>query len=172
MSQHESHVNKELFLEKIEKLSLTVEKLTQDVSNIKNTLEKLSNTDKGFGIEAIHKSCLLDFPKDIHGLYSSSKKYLISIRLINEWKEQKNDYLLIVRQQDKENNQDLKALGIRIPVEDIKTLSQLAREIISLLYIACDLKGIEINEVLRDILQYINSNGLKMVNEIKQKTHT
>ena len=45
----------------------------------------------------------------------------------------------------------------------------LAKEIISLLYVSCELHGLAINEILRDILTEINENGYKMVQEIKQK---
>ncbi|MCJ7647956.1 MAG: hypothetical protein MUP85_05040, partial [Candidatus Lokiarchaeota archaeon] len=85
------------------------------------------------------------------------------------WKGRKNDLLLVIRQQDKETQKDLKALGIRIPINDIKNIETLAREIISLLYVSCELKGLEINEILRDILTQVNDNGNEMVQEVKKK---
>ena len=108
--------------------------------------------------------------KDINGIGSPSKKYILSIRAITEqWLGRKNDIMIAIRQQEKETHQDLKTLGIRIPINDIKNIRTLTKEIISLLYIACELKGIEINEILRDIIQEVNKDGHKMINEIKQK---
>ena len=60
-------------------------------------------------------------------------------------------------------------MGIRIPVDDIKNLESLAKQILSLLYTSCDLKGLEINEVLRNIINQINEEGAQMVQEIKEK---
>ncbi|HEY0090304.1 MAG TPA: hypothetical protein VGB37_15755, partial [Candidatus Lokiarchaeia archaeon] len=96
--------------------------------------------------------------------------YLLSIRAITqEWKGRKNDFLITIRQQDKENHLDLKALAIRIPLNDIKTLSILTKEIISLLYIASEHKGIEITHILKEILDDINKKGPNMIKEIKSK---
>jgi hypothetical protein len=104
------------------------------------------------------------------GIGSPTKSYLLSIRAITEeWKGRKNDVLLTIRQQEKETHLDLKALGIRIPINDIKKISMLAKEILSLLYVSCDLHGMAINEILRDIITEINEDGYKMVQEIKQK---
>ncbi|MFW9825099.1 MAG: hypothetical protein ACFFE4_19315, partial [Candidatus Thorarchaeota archaeon] len=112
----------------------------------------------------------LDFAKDVKGIGSPTKKYILSLRAVSEeWKGRKNDILITVRQQEKETHMDLKALGIRIPINDVKTLSMLAKEIISILYVSCDLHGMAINEILRDILTEINENGYKMVQEIRQK---
>jgi len=47
--------------------------------------------------------------------------------------------------------------------------NQIIKEIISILYIACELKGIEINDILRDIILEVNKDGYVMLNEIKQK---
>jgi len=63
---------------------------------------------------------------------------------------------------------DIKALGIRIPIDDMKNLTTLAREILSMLYISSELKGIEITEILREIISQINKDGQSMVREIKQ----
>ncbi|MHA1886188.1 MAG: hypothetical protein ACW96S_14130, partial [Promethearchaeota archaeon] len=99
-----------------------------------------------------------------------TKRYLLSLRAITEeWKGRKNDILITIRQQESETHMDLKALGIRIPITDIKNISVLAKEIISLLYVSCDLNGLAINEILRDILFEINDDGHRMVQEIKQK---
>ena len=64
---------------------------------------------------------------------------------------------------------DLKSLGIRIPINDIKNIRVLAKQILSLLYISCELRGLAINEILREIITEINNDGHKMVQEIKQK---
>ncbi len=170
LSDCDNLINKELFLEKFEKLSLKVEQLTKEISLMKNKLEKSNKINRSFGLDAIRKSQPLNFTREINGIGSPSKRYIFSIRSVSEsWKGRKNDYLLAIRQQDKETQKDLKALGIRIPIDDIKNIETLAREVISLLYVSCDLKGLEINEILRDILTQINDNGHEMVQEVKRK---
>ncbi|MFX1376267.1 MAG: hypothetical protein ACFFA0_10670 [Promethearchaeota archaeon] len=169
MSKYESNVE-ELFLEKFEKLALKVEQLTDEISKMKTKLDKNYRLNRTFGLKTIRNSEPLDFAKDVMGIGSPTKRYLLSIRAITEeWKGRKNDILLTIRQQEKETHLDLKALGIRIPINDIKKISMLAREIISLLYVSCDLHSMAINEILREIITEINENGHKMVQEIKQK---
>ena len=63
----------------------------------------------------------------------------------------------------------MKALGIRIPITDIVSFKTLTREIASLLFIACELKGIDINQIFREILEDINKEKDNMLNEIKKK---
>jgi len=170
MSESENSIDKELFLEKFEKLSLKVEQLTDEISKMKNKLDKANLMNRSFGLKSIRNSEPLDFAKELYGIGSATKRYILSIRAITEnWKGRKNDILIVVRQQEKETHMDLKALGIRIPIDDIKTLQILARQILSLLYISCDLKGIEINEILRDTLSQINKDGSTLVHEIKEK---
>ena len=169
MSNYESNVE-ELFLEKFEKLALKVEQLTDEISKMKDKLDKNYKLNRTFGLKTIRNSEPLEFAKDIMGIGSPTKRYLLSLRAITEeWKGRKNDILLTIRQQEQETHLDLKALGIRIPINDIKNISLLAKEILSLLYISCDLHGTSINEILRDIITEINENGYKMVQEIKQK---
>ena len=161
---------KELFLEKFEKLSLKLEQLTDEISKMKRKLDKSNQMNRTFGLKALRNSESLDFAKDVYGIGSPSKKYILSIRAITEqWQSRKNDILIAIRQQNKETNQDLKCLGIRIPINDIKNIRTLSKQIISLLYVACQLRNIEINEILRDILLEINEKGHRMVSEIKQK---
>ena len=160
----------ELFLKKFEKLALSVEQLTDEISKMKIKLDKNYRLNRTFGLKTIRNSEPLDFAKDIMGIGSPTKKYVLSLRAITEeWKGRKNDILITIRQQEKETHMDLKALGIRIPINDVKKISMLAKEIISLLYVSCELHGLAINEILRDILTEINENGYKMVQEIKQK---
>ena len=122
-------------------------------------------------LKVLRNSQPLDFAKDVLGIGSPTKRYLLTIRAISEeWKGRKNDLLLTIRQQEKETHMDIKALGIRIPLNDIKNIRILTKEIVSLLYIACELKGIEINDVLRGILNEINKYSPKMIQEIKSKT--
>jgi hypothetical protein len=169
MSDYESNVE-ELFLEKFEKLALKVEQLTDEISKMKNKLDKNYKINRTFGLKTIRNSEPLNFTKDIVGVGSPTKRYLLSLRAITEeWKGRKNDILITIRQQEKETHMDLKALGIRIPIHDIKNISLLAKEIISLLYISCELHGMTISEILRDLLTEVNENGYKMVQEIKQK---
>lgn len=169
MSNYESNVE-ELFIEKFEKLALKVEQLTDEISKMKNKLDKNYKINRTFGLKTIRNSEALDFAKDVMGIGSPTKSYLLSIRAITEeWKGRKNDVLLTIRQQEKETHSDLKALGIRIPINDIKKISMLSKEIISLLYVSCDLHGMAINEILREIITEINEDGYKMVQEIKQK---
>ncbi|MHA1149775.1 MAG: hypothetical protein ACTSR8_16185 [Promethearchaeota archaeon] len=170
MNQHtENGLDKELFLEKFEKLSLQVEKLSDEIAQLKTKLNASNKMNRTFGLKTIRNSEPLKFAQDVFGVGSPTKRYLLSIRAITEeWKGKKNDILVAIRQQEKETHLDLKALGIRIPISDIKTLRKLTREIISLLYIAAELKGIEINEILREILVEINKDGHEMVQEIKK----
>jgi hypothetical protein len=126
--------------------------------------------NRTFGLKALRNSVPLTFTHNVKGIGSPSKSYVLSIRAITEkWQGRKNDILLAIRQQDKETREDLKSLGIRVPISDIKSLRELSQEIISLLYIACELKGIEINEILRDIIIEVNKKGYSMLSEIKQK---
>ncbi|MFX1454298.1 MAG: hypothetical protein ACFFDB_02885 [Promethearchaeota archaeon] len=169
MSSYESNVE-ELLLQKFEKLALKVEQLTDEISKMKVKLDKNYKLNRTFGLKTIRNSEPLNFAKDVKGIGSPTKKYILSLRAVSEeWKGRKNDILITIRQQEKETHMDLKALGIRIPIKDVKTLSMLAKEIISLLYVSCDLHGMAINEILRDILTEINENGFKMVQEIRQK---
>lgn len=161
---------KEAFLEKFEKLFLKVEQLTEEVSKMKMKLDKSNKMSRTFGLKSLRNSESLDFVKDINGIGSPTKNYILSIRAITEeWKGRKNDIMIAIRQQDKETHQALKALGVRIPINDIKNIRKLSKEVISLLYVACELKGIEVNEILREILLEVNDDGPKMINEIKKK---
>jgi len=170
MNKVENKVDRELFLEKFEMLSLKIEQLTDEMSKLKVKLDESNKIPRSFGLKALRNSTPLDFTQDVFGIGSPSKRYLLSIRSISEeWKGRKNDFLLTIRQQENETHMDLKALGIRIPLNDIKNLRILTKEIVSLLYIACELKGIEINEVLRNILNDINTDSQNIINEIKSK---
>lgn len=163
-------IAEELLLKKFEKLSLNVEKLTDEITQLKHKMDKNNKINRSFGLKSLKNSVPLDFAKDVMGIGSPTKRYLLSIRGISEeWKGKKNDFLIAIRQQEKETHTDLKSLGIRIPIDDIKSISVLSREILSLLYISCELKGIEINNILRELLSEINQDGLKMVREIKNK---
>jgi hypothetical protein len=170
MSNRESNVSKELFLANFEKLSARVEQLTSEISLLKGKLDKTNLINRSFGLKALKNSQPLDFAKDVMGIGSPTKDYKLSIRAISEeWKGRKNDVLIAIRQQDKESRSDVKSLGIRIPISDIKNIRILTQEVLSLLFIACELKNTDINDILRDILQEINKNSKKMINEIKQK---
>jgi len=170
LSNCDNLIDKELFLEKFEKLSLKVEKLTEEISIMKYKIDKSNKINRSFGLDAIKQSQPLKFTREVNGISSPSKRYIFSIRsIVENWKGRRNDYLLVIRQQDQETQKDLKALGIRIPIDDIKNIETLAREIISLLYISCELKGLEINEILRDLLTQINDNGNEMIQEVKRK---
>jgi len=137
---------------------------------MKTKLDRNYKLNRTFGLKSLRNSEPLNFAKEIIGIGSPTKRYIMSLRAITEeWKGRKNDVLLTIRQQEKETNLDIKALGIRIPINDIKTLSILAKQILSLLYISCELHGIAINEILREIITEINNEGQKMVQEIKQK---
>ncbi|MFX1315713.1 MAG: hypothetical protein ACFE9T_07605 [Promethearchaeota archaeon] len=160
----------ELFLEKFEKLSLKVEQLTDEISKMKTKLDKNYKVNRVFGLKTLRNSAPLEFAKDVFGIGSPTKRYLLSIRAITEeWKGRKNDFLITIRQQEKETHMDLKALGIRIPVNDIKNIRLLTKQIISLLYLSCEFRGLTVSEILREILTEINNEGYKMVQEIKHK---
>ena len=169
MSKYEFNVE-EFFLEKFEKLSLKIEQLTDEISKMKLKLDKNYKINRTFGLKSLRNSEPLDFAKDVFGIGSPTKRYLLSLRAITEdWKGRKNDILITIRQQEKETQMDLKSLGIRIPIDNIKSIRILSKQILSLLYISCELRGIPINDILRDILTEINENGYKIVQEIKQK---
>ena len=162
--------SEEFFLKKFEKLALKIEQLTDEISKMKTKLDKNYKLNRTFGLKTIRNSEPLDFARDVMGIGSPTKRYLLSLRAITEeWKGRKNDILITIRQQEKETHMDLKALGIRIPISDIKNIRVLAKQILSLLYISCELRGLAINEILREILTEINEDGNKMVQEIKQK---
>ncbi|MBA7695335.1 hypothetical protein ES703_103959 [subsurface metagenome] len=162
--------SEELFLEKFEKLALRIEQLTDEISKMKAKLDKNYKVNRTFGLKSVRNSEPLNFARDVMGIGSPTKRYLLSLRAITEeWKGRKNDILITIRQQEKETQMDLKALGIRIPINDIKNIRVLAKQILSLLYISCELRGLAINEILREILTEINDEGHKMVQEIKQK---
>jgi hypothetical protein len=171
MSNIESDLDfKEVFLEKFQKLSLKVEQLTDEISKMNNKLNKSNQMNRTFGLKALRNSEPLNFTQDIKGIGSPSKLYVLSMRAITEqWQGRKNDILITISQKERETGQDQKSLGIRIPINDIKSLRDLSKEIISILYIACELKGIEINEILRDLIGEVNKNGYAMLSEIKQK---
>ncbi|MFX0148443.1 MAG: hypothetical protein ACFE8E_11950 [Candidatus Hodarchaeota archaeon] len=170
MSKMDDLIGKELFLEKFEKLSLKVEQLTEEITKLKNKLDKANLINRSFGLNSIRNSESLSFTKDVIGIGSPTKRYILSIRVITEeWKGRKNDIFIVIRQQDKESHMDIKALGIRIPLEDTKNIELLVKQILSLLFISCELKNLEINEILRDIFSQVNREGRKFVQEIKEK---
>jgi hypothetical protein len=170
MDNCENLIDKELFLDKFEKLSLKVEQLTDEVFKMRKKLDKSNKINRSFGLETIHHSEPLEFVKDVNGIGSPTKRYILNFRAISElWKGRKNDILVVIRQQEEETHMDLKALGIRIPVKDIKNIRSLAKNILSLLYVSCNLRGLEINDILRELLTEINDDGQEMVQEIKQK---
>ncbi len=162
--------SEEIFLKKFEKLSLKIEQLTDEISRMKAKLDKNYKVNRTFGLKSVRNSEPLKFARDVMGIGSPTKRYLLSLRAITEeWKGRKNDVLITIRQQEKETHMDLKALGIRIPISDIKNIRVLTKQILSLLYISCELRGLAINEILREVLTEINAEGHKMVQEIKQK---
>jgi len=171
MNESESDVQlREIFLEKFGKLSLKVEQLTDEISHMNRKFDKMNKFNRSFGLKSLRNSEPLEFAQDVNGIGSPTKKYILSIRAITEeWKGRKNDILITIRQLDNETSQDIKSLGIRIPINDIRNIRLLTKEILSLLYISCELKGVEINEILRDLLIEINQDGPKMLNEIKEK---
>jgi hypothetical protein len=169
MSKFETS-SEEIFLKKFEKLSLKIEQLTEEISKMKTKLDKNYKVNRTFGLKTVRNSEPLEFARDVMGIGSPTKRYLLSLRAITEeWKGRKNDILITIRQQEKETHMDLKALGIRIPITDVKNIRTLAKEVLSLLYISCELQGLAINEILRELITEINDNGRKMVQEIKQK---
>ena len=169
MSDSEILIDKELFLEKFEKMSLKIEQLTLEISKMKEKLDKTNKINRSFGLDALRNSKSLTFAREIQGIKSPTKLYILSIRTVSElWKGRKNDFLITIRQQEKETHKDLKALGIRIPINDMKNLTTLAKEFLSMLYVSSELKGIEITEILREIISQINKNGQSMVREVKQ----
>jgi len=136
---------------------------------MKEKLDKTNKINRSFGLEALKNSKPLTFAREIHGIRSPTKLYILSIRTVSElWKGRKNDFLLTIRQQEKETHMDLKALGIRIPIDDMKNLTTLAKEVLSMLYISSELKGIEVTEILRDVVSQINKDGQAMVREVKE----
>ncbi|MHA1804461.1 MAG: hypothetical protein ACTSU4_07990 [Promethearchaeota archaeon] len=170
MKDSTEHLEKENLIKMLEKLALKIEQMNSEISQLKHKLDKLNKINRSFGLKSLRNSEPLEFAKEIQGIASPSKKYFLSIRAITEmWKGRKNDILIIIRQHDLEQKQDLKALGIRIPITDISSFRTLTREIASLLYIACELKGIDTTLIFREILEDIYKNRESMLNEIKRK---
>ena len=169
MSENDILMDKELFLEKFEKMSLKIEQLTSEISKMREKLDKTNKFNRSFGLEAIRNSKPLSFAREIQGIKSPTKRYIMSIRTVSElWKGRKNDFLITIRQQENKTQLDLKALGIRIPINDTKNLTTLTKEVLSMLYISSELKGIEVTEILREIISQINKDGQSMIREIKQ----
>ena len=169
MSNNDILIDKDLFLEKFEKMSLKIEQLTSEISKMREKLDKTNKFNRSFGLEAIRNSKPLSFAREIQGIKSPTKRYIMSIRTVSElWKGRKNDFLITIRQQENKTQLDLKALGIRIPINDTKNLTTLTKEVLSMLYISSELKGIEVTEILREIVSRINKDGQSMVREIKQ----
>jgi len=50
----------------------------------------------------------------------------------------------------------------------MKNLTTLTKEVLSMLYVSSELKGLEITEILREIISQINKEGQNMVHEVKQ----
>ena len=84
MSDCDNLIDKELFLEKFEKLSLKVEQLTEEISLMKNKLGKSNIINRSFGLDAIKQSQPLNFTKEVNGIGSPSKRYIFSIRSVSE----------------------------------------------------------------------------------------
>ena len=63
MSESENVIDKELFLEKFEKMSLKIEQLTLEISKMKEKLDKTNKINRSFGLEAIRNSKSLSFTK-------------------------------------------------------------------------------------------------------------
>ncbi|MFX0007944.1 MAG: hypothetical protein ACFFAV_14650 [Candidatus Hermodarchaeota archaeon] len=145
MSEFETSSD-EIFLKKFEQLSLKIEQLTEEISKMKTKLDKNYKVNRTFGLKTVRNSEPLEFARDVMGIGSPTKRYLLSLRAITEeWKGRKNDILITIRQQEKETHMDLKSLGIRIPINDVKNFRILAKEVLSLLYISCELRGLVIN---------------------------
>ena len=79
MSKYEFNVE-EFFLEKFEKLSLKIEQLTDEVSKMKLKLDKNYKINRTFGLKSLRNSEPLDFAKDVFGIGSPTKRYLLSLR--------------------------------------------------------------------------------------------
>jgi len=113
MSENDILMDKELFLEKFEKMSLKIEQLSSEISKMKEKLDKTNKYNRSFGLEAIRNSKPLSFAKEIHGIKSPTKRYIMSIRTVSElWKGRKSDFLIAIRQQEKETQLDIKAQRI------------------------------------------------------------
>ena len=78
MSNSETGIDKELFLKKFEKLSMHLEKLTDEVSKLKNKLDKDNKINRSFGLKVLRNSQPLEFAKDVLGIGSPTKRYLLS----------------------------------------------------------------------------------------------
>lgn len=157
---------------KMGQLFVKIEKIAEDIAIVKNNADEYGKIKKSFGLKAMAKSSPMKFFDEIEGIGTQTKKYKIVFRFIKEeWKATVNDFLIGVKQQDREANYDLKALGIRIPVDDTKKLRKFAKQVIALLHISCDINNIDSTSILREIIQEINENSDLMVKNIKDKIH-
>ncbi len=155
---------------KLGQLFVAVEKITDNVALIKNNLDTISKTKGSFGLKAIAKSSLLKDFEPIEGIGTGTKRYKLFFRFIkDEWKSTVNDFLIGVKQQDRSSNYDLKALGIRIHVNDTRKLRQLAKQVLSLLHISCEINNIDSTDILREIIQEINVKSDVMVKDLREK---
>jgi hypothetical protein len=157
---------------KIGQLFVKIEKMADDIGIVKNNLDKYQKIKKSFGLKAIAKSSPLEYFDEIDGIGTQTKKYKMVFRFIKEeWKSAVNDFLIGLKQVDRESNLDLKALGIRIPVDDPKKLRKLAKQVLSLLHISCEINNIDSTNILREVIQEINENSVQMVKGVKEKIH-
>ncbi len=155
---------------KLGQLFVAVDKITDNVALIKNNLDTISKTKGSFGLKAIAKSSLLKDFEPIEGIGTGTKRYKLFFRFIkDEWKSTVNDFLIGVKQQDRSSNYDLKALGIRIHVNDTRKLRQLAKKVLSLLHISCEINNIDSTGILREIIQEINVKSDVMVKDLREK---
>ncbi len=155
---------------KLGQLFVAVEKITDNVALIKNNLDTISKTKGSFGLKAIEKSSLLKDFEPIEGIGTGTKRYKLFFRFIkDEWKSTVNDFLIGVKQQDRSSNYDLKALGIRIHINDTRKLRQLAKQVLSLLHISCEINNIDSTSILREIIQEINAKSDVMVKDLREK---
>lgn len=155
---------------KLGQLFVAVEKITDNVALIKNNLDTISKTKGSFGLKAIAKSSLLKDFEPIEGIGTGTKRYKLFFRFIkDEWKSTVNDFLIGVKQQDRSSNYDLKALGIRIHINDTRKLRQLAKQVLSLLHISCEINNIDSTSILREIIQEINAKSDVMVKDLREK---
>ena len=83
MSNFESS-SEEIFLKKFEQLALKIEQLTDEISKMKTKLDKNYKVNRTFGLKTVRNSDPLNFAKDVMGIGSPTKRYLLSLRAITK----------------------------------------------------------------------------------------
>ena len=93
LSNCENNIDKELFLDKFEKMSLKLEQLTDEVTKIRMKLDTSNRISRSFGLKSLRNSNPLDFAKDVQGIGALlSDTFSLFDRLRRNGREEKTTF--------------------------------------------------------------------------------